>query len=63
MDRNLHRQRNVILVSNMYRPLDSKIEFYDRFEKFIDFVSNENKEFILLGDFNRNLLNHETDRD
>ena len=51
------------LVGNMYRPPDSRIEFNDRFEEFIDVVSNQNKEFILLGDFNRNLLNPEIDRD
>ena len=51
------------LVGNMYRPPDSRIEFNDRFEEFIDVVSNQNKAFILLGDFNRNLLNPEIDRD
>ena len=35
------------LVGNMYRPPDSRIEFNDRFEEFIDIVSNQNKEFIL----------------
>ena len=38
------------LVGNIYRPPDSKIEYNDRFEEFIDFVSNQNKEFILLGE-------------
>ena len=37
----------------MYRPPDSKIEYNDRFEDFIDIVLNEEKEFILLGDFNK----------
>ena len=41
------------LVGNMYRPPDSKIEYNDRFEDFIDIVLNEEKEFILLGDFNK----------
>ena len=36
-------------VGNIYRPPDSKIEYNDRFEEFIDFVSNQNKELILLG--------------
>ena len=36
-----------ILVGNMYRPPDSKIEYNDRFEDFIDIVLNEEKEFIL----------------
>ena len=33
----------------MYRPPDTKIEFNDRFEDFIDIVSDHNKEFIILG--------------
>ena len=51
------------LVGNMYRPPVSKVEYNDRFEEFIDNVLNEEKEFILLGDFNKNLLNEDTDRD
>ena len=47
----------------MYRPPDTKVEFNDRFEDFIDIVSNQNKEFMILGDFNRNLLNQEIERD
>lgn len=38
------------LVGNMYRPPDSRIEFNDRFESFMDIVSMEGKEIILLGD-------------
>ena len=34
-----------------------------RFEDFIDIVLNEEKEFILLGDFNKNMLNNDTDRE
>ena len=45
----------------MYRPPDSKVEFNDRFEGFIDNVSKEGKEMILLGDFNKNLLNEHKD--
>ena len=51
------------LVGNMYRPPDSKIEYNDRFEEFIVTVLNEEKEFILLGDFNKKLLNADTDRE
>ena len=51
------------LVGNKYRPPDSKIEYNDRFEEFIVTVLNEEKEFILLGDFNNNLLNADTDRE
>ena len=50
------------LVGNMYRPPDTKVEFNDRFEDFIDIVSNQNKEFMILGDFNRNSLNQEIER-
>ena len=51
------------LVGNMYRPPDSRVEYNDRFEEFIDSLIDENKEFILLGDFNKDLLNVETDRE
>ena len=47
----------------MYRPPDSRVEFNDRFEEFIDSLLNEDKEFILLGDFNKNLLNVDTERE
>ncbi|MES9881480.1 MAG: reverse transcriptase family protein, partial [Sedimenticola sp.] len=45
------------LVGCMYRPPDSKIEWNDRFENFIDQVLNTGKEMILLGDLNKNLTN------
>lgn len=51
------------LVGNLYRPPDTRAEFNDRFEEFIDILINEDKEFILLGDFNKDFLNAETDRD
>ena len=49
------------LIGNMYRPPDSKVEFNDRFESFVDNVSSDGKEIILLGDFNKNLLNENKD--
>lgn len=51
------------LVGNLYRPPDSKIEYNDRFETFIENASNEGKELILLGGFNKNLLNEHTNRE
>ena len=45
----------------MYRPPNAKVEFIERFENFIDIVSREGKEMILLGDFNKNLLNEHND--
>ena len=47
----------------MYRPPDSRVEYNDRFEEFIDSLLDENKDFILLGDFNKDLFNVETDRE
>ena len=47
----------------MYRPPDSRVEYNDRFEEFIDNLIDENKEFSLLGDFNKDLLTVETDRE
>ena len=40
------------LVCNMNRPPNSKVEFSDRFENFIDGVLREEKEVILMGDLN-----------
>ena len=51
------------LVDNIYRPPDSRVEYNDRFEDFIDIVINEGKEFILLGDFNKNLRDADIDRE
>ena len=47
----------------MYRPPDSRIEFNDRFEGFMDNVFKDDKETILMGDFNKNLLTSNVDRD
>ncbi len=51
------------LVGSMYRPPDAKIEWNDRFEKFIDQIINTGKEIVLLGDINTNLMHvHENTR-
>ena len=42
-------------------PPNSKVELIDRFENFIDIVSGEGKEMIVLGDFSKNLLNEYID--
>ena len=42
-----------ILIGNLYRPPDSRTEYNDRFEDFMDKVSNEGKEIILMGDLNK----------
>ena len=51
------------LIGNMYRPPDSRVEYNDRFEDFIENVSKEDKEIILLGDFNKNLFEDNLDRE
>ena len=51
------------LVDNLYRPPDSKIEYNDRSESFIDNVSKDGKTLILLGDFKKNLSVQHTDRE
>ena len=38
----------IILIGNLYRPPDSRIEYNDRFEDFMDNVSNEGKEIIFM---------------
>ena len=48
-------------MGNLYRPPDSKVEYNDRFEYFMDTVSKEGKELILLGDFNKNLIHEHSD--
>ena len=46
----------------MYRPPHSRVEYSDRFEDFIENASEEDKEIILLGDFNKNLFEDNLDR-
>ena len=51
--RNYTGKGQIILIGNLYRPPDSRIEYNDRFEDFMDKVSNVGKEIILMGDFNK----------
>ena len=51
------------LIGNMYRPPDLRIEYSGKFEEFIENASEEGKEIILLGDFNKNLLEDNLDRE
>ncbi|MCG7869794.1 MAG: hypothetical protein JAY74_25915 [Candidatus Thiodiazotropha taylori] len=59
----MQEKSKLFLIGNLYRPPNSKIEFNDRFEEFMDKVSNEEKEIILMGDFNKNLLTNTCDRE
>ncbi len=45
-----------VLVSTWYRPPDSNIELLECFEKFLQKIDDENKEMIITGDFNCDLL-------
>ena len=44
------------IISSVYRPPNTSVETFSKIEKLIQQVDNENKEFYLLGDLNRNLL-------
>ena len=45
-----------ILVTILYRPPNTQIEFFEKFECLIMNLDKENKEFILVGDFDCDLL-------
>ena len=44
------------LVTTWYRPPDSKVEIFDRFESYLLKLDQEDKESIIMGDTNCNLL-------
>ena len=44
------------IVTSLYRPPNSRIETFDTIENLIENLDDENKEIILVGDFNCNLL-------
>lgn len=50
------KSSNPFFVCHIYRHPCSKSEWKDRFELFLEKIENEDKEIILLGDVNRNLL-------
>ena len=50
-------------MGNLYRPPDSKIEYNDQFEYFLDTISKEGKELIFLGHFIKNLAHEHSDRE
>ena len=43
------------LIGNLKSPPDSRIDYNNRFEDFMDKVSNEGKEIILMCDFNKKM--------
>ena len=48
-----------LLISTWYRPPSSKMQFFDEFETFLNNAENENKELVITGDFNCDLLKSE----
>lgn len=51
------RKGKSFLIGSFYRNPTEKAEWLDRFEVLIEHVLLENKEIIILGDFNKDLLN------
>ena len=50
-----------ILISTWYRPPNSNSEILDSFEIFLQNIDKENKEIIITGDFNIDLMPSETE--
>ena len=51
------------LTGNTCRPHDSRVEYNDRFDNFIENASKNGKEIILLRDFKKNLFEDNLDRE
>jgi hypothetical protein len=53
----IHRQYSkLFLISSWYRPPSSNIDLFDNFEIFIQKCELEDKEIIVLGDFNCDVI-------
>ena len=50
-------------MGSLYRNPTERVEWVDRFENFMDTVLKERKETLLLGDFNKDLLRVDTNRE
>ena len=48
------------LLGSLFQNPTERVEWMDRFEQFFETILNEEKEIILLGDFNKDLLNANT---
>ena len=51
------------LLESLYRNPTERVEWLDRFEQFCEHALNEGKEIIILGDFNKDLLNSNANRE
>ena len=47
-----------LLISTWYRPPSAKIELFKKFENFLKLIDNEDKDIIITGDLNCNLIEH-----
>ena len=47
-----------LLISTWYRPPRAKIELFQMFENFLKLIDNEDKDIIITGDLNCNLIDH-----
>ena len=45
-----------LLITTWYRPPNSNIELFSEFENFLELLEDENKEIIITGDLNCDLL-------
>ena len=52
----IKRKCKPILIASIYKPPNSKIEFFDRLEALFQDLDNEQKELIIVGDSNCDLL-------
>ena len=51
-----------LLVGSWYRASDLSVEIFDHFDIFLQNIEHENRDIILTGDLNCNLLSTETNR-
>ena len=51
-----YNRRSLILVGAFYRPPSANSDFFDKFDMVLATASTENKECVLLGDFNCNFI-------
>ena len=47
-----------LLISTWYRSPSAKIELFEKFENFLKLIDNEDKDIIITGDLNCNLIEH-----
>ena len=57
----VHVGRKTTRVCNVYRPPNSKVDWFDHFKNLLEVITDSNHDFIMIGDFNIDSLNaHES---